>query len=163
MNNPNKELVMTYAGLCALEDELEELKTVKRKEVAEKIKVARGYGDLSENSEYDEAKNEQGFVESRIALLEKMLKNARVIDEEELSTEAVAIGTHVTIKDSDGIEYEYDIMGSTEADPINGKISDESPVGGALMGQKVGASVEIVLPNGNAETYTILAITISDL
>ncbi|MEG2652776.1 MAG: transcription elongation factor GreA, partial [Ruthenibacterium sp.] len=98
MNNANKELVMTYAGLRALEDELEELKTVKRKDVAEKIKVARGYGDLSENSEYDEAKNEQGFVESRIVELEKTLKYARVLDEDELTDDAVMIGSHVKIK-----------------------------------------------------------------
>ncbi len=163
MNNPNKELIMTYAGLCALENELEELKTVKRKEVAEKIKVARGYGDLSENSEYDEAKNEQGFVESRIATLEKMLKNARVIDEDELSTDTVGIGTHVKIKTNDNSEFEYDIMGSTEADPMNGKISDESPVGSALMGQKVGDTVDITLPNGKEVTYTILSITRSAL
>ncbi len=163
MNNPNKELVMTYAGLCALENELEELKTVKRKDVAEKIKVARGYGDLSENSEYDEAKNEQGFVESRIALLEKMLKNARVIDEDELSTEAIAIGTHVKIKDSTGDVSEYDIMGSTETDPLNGKISDESPVGAALMGHKVGDVVTITLPNGREETYDVLEISRSAL
>ncbi len=163
MNNPNKELIMTYAGLCALEDELEELKTVKRKEVAEKIKVARGYGDLSENSEYDEAKNEQGFVESRIATLEKMLKNAKVIDEDDLSTDTVGIGTHVKLKTDKGAEFEYDIMGSTEADPMNGKISDESPVGSALMGQKAGASVNITLPNGNTVSYTIIEISRSTL
>ncbi|MEG1274348.1 MAG: transcription elongation factor GreA [Ruthenibacterium sp.] len=159
MNNANKELVMTYAGLRALEDELEELKTVKRKDVAEKIKVARGYGDLSENSEYDEAKNEQGFVESRIALLEKMLKHARVIDEDDLSTDAVCIGTHVKIKDDDGDVDEYDITGSTEADPMNGKISDESPVGGALMGHKIGDKVDIALPNGTVSSYQVLEIT----
>ena len=116
-----KEIVMTYAGLRALEDELEQLKTVKRKEVAEKIKVARGYGDLSENSEYDEAKNEQGIVEGRIALLEKMLKHARVVTEDELSTDHISVGSHVRIKDEDGDEDEYDITGSTEADPVNGK------------------------------------------
>lgn len=154
----NKELVMTYAGMRALEEELEELKTVKRKEVAEKIKVARGYGDLSENSEYDEAKNEQGFVESRIALLEKMLKNARVIDEEDLTTDAVNIGTHVKVRDEDGDEDEYDIIGSTEADPLNGKISDESPVGSALMGHKVGDKVDITLPSGAVVAYEILEI-----
>ncbi len=159
MTKPNKEIVMTYAGLCALENELEELKTVKRKEVAEKIKVARGYGDLSENSEYDEAKNEQGFVESRIATLEKMLKNARVIDEEDLSTDAVGIGTHVKLEDEDGEIEEYDITGSTEADPANGRISDESPVGAALMGQKVGQTVEITLPNGYVTSYKVLEIT----
>ncbi|MEG0179967.1 MAG: transcription elongation factor GreA, partial [Oscillospiraceae bacterium] len=104
---------MTYAGLRALEDELEELKTVKRKDVAEKIKVARGYGDLSENSEYDEAKNEQGFVESRIVELEKTLKFARVLDEDDITDDAVMIGSYVKIKDSDGDEDVYNITGST--------------------------------------------------
>ncbi|MEG1640788.1 MAG: transcription elongation factor GreA [Ruthenibacterium sp.] len=158
-----KEIVMTYAGLRALEDELEELKTVKRKDVAEKIKVARGYGDLSENSEYDEAKNEQGFVESRIALLEKMLKHARVIDADDLTTDIVGIGSHVKISDEDGDVDEYDITGSTEADPVAGKISDESPVGGALLGHKVDDIVEIVLPNGNISHYKILEIGRADI
>ena len=97
-----KEVVVTVAGLKALEDELEELKTVRRKDVAEKIKVARGFGDLSENSEYDEAKNEQAFIESRIAQLEAMLKNARVIDNDELNLDTVSVGTHVKIEDEDG-------------------------------------------------------------
>ncbi len=158
-----KEIVMTYAGLRAIEDELEELKTVKRKDVAEKIKVARGYGDLSENSEYDEAKNEQGFVESRIALLEKTLKHARVIDADDLTTDHVAIGSHVKIKDEDGDEDEYDITGSTEADPMNGKISDESPVGAALLNHKVGDTVEIMLPNGSITRYEILEIGRADI
>ncbi len=159
MTNPNKEILMTYAGLQELEHELEELKTVKRKEVAEKIKIARGYGDLSENSEYDEAKNEQGFVESRIATLEKTLKFARVIDEDELSTDSVGIGTHVKLEDEDGDIEEYDITGSTEADPSKGKISDESPVGAALMGQKAGQTVDITLPNGLVTSYKVLEIT----
>ena len=145
-----KEIVMTYAGLRALEDELEQLKTVKRKEVAEKIKVARGYGDLSENSEYDEAKNEQGLVEGRIALLEKMLKHARVV-------------THVRIKDEDGDEDEYDITGSTEADPMNGKISDESPIGAALIGHSVGDKVDITLPSGAVVQYEVMEIGRAEL
>ena len=107
------------------------------KEVAEKIKIARGYGDLSENSEYDEAKNEQGMVEGRIALLEKMLKHARVIDEDDLTNDAVSVGSHVKLRDEDGELEEYDITGSTEADPLSGKISDESPVGAALIGHAV--------------------------
>lgn len=155
----NKEIVMTYAGLRALEDELEDLKTVKRKEVAEKIKVARGYGDLSENSEYDEAKNEQGIVEGRIALLEKMLKHARVIDETELSTDQIGVGSHVKIRDEDGDTDEYDITGSTEADPVNGKISDESPVGAALIGHAVGDKVDITLPNGATVHYEVVEIS----
>ena len=154
-----KELVMTRAGLEALEKELEELKAVRRKDVAEKIKVARGFGDLSENSEYDEAKNEQGFIESRIAQLEAMLKHARVIDNDDLSLEHVSVGTHVKIEDEDGEVEEYDITGSTEADPLNGKISDESPVGAALMGQKVGQTVTVTLPNGGTIDFKILEIS----
>ena len=139
---------MTRAGLEALENELEELKTVRRKDVAEKIKTARGFGDLSENSEYDEAKNEQAFIESRIAQLEAMLKHVRVIDNEDLNLDAVSVGSHVKIEDEDGDVDEYDIVGSTEADPMNGKISDESPVGAGLLGKKVGETAEIQLPNG---------------
>lgn len=158
-----KEIVMTYAGLRALEDELEQLKTVKRKEVAEKIKVARGYGDLSENSEYDEAKNEQGLVEGRIALLEKMLKHARVVTEDELSTDHISVGIHVRIKDEDGDEDEYDITGSTEADPMNGKISDESPIGAALIGHSVGDKVDITLPSGAVVQYEVMEIGRAEL
>lgn len=154
-----KEVVVTVAGLKALEDELEELKTVRRKDVAEKIKVARGFGDLSENSEYDEAKNEQAFIESRIAQLEAMLKNARVIDNDELTLDTVSVGTHVKIEDEDGEVEEYDITGSTEADPMNGKISDESPVGSSLLGQKVGQTVTVTLPNGGTIAYKILEIS----
>ncbi len=154
-----KEVVMTYAGLRAIEDELENLKTVKRKEVAEKIKVARGYGDLSENSEYDEAKNEQGMVEARIAELEKVLKHARVIDESELSNDRISVGSHVKIKDEDGDEDEYDITGSAEADPLEGKISDESPIGAALIGHGVGDKVEITLPNGTTVVYEVVEIS----
>ncbi len=153
-----KEVVVTYAGLQKLEDELNYLKTDRRKDVAEKIKVARGYGDLSENSEYDEAKNEQGIIESRIAELEKMLKNVRVIDEEELTTEHVMVGSHVKVKDGDGDEEEYDIVGSTEADPLAGKISDESPVGAALMNHGVGDTVEVNLPSGAMIRYEVLSI-----
>ena len=154
---------MTYAGLRALEDELEQLKTVKRKEVAEKIKVARGYGDLSENSEYDEAKNEQGLVEGRIALLEKMLKHARVVTEDELSTDHISVGSHVRIKDEDGDEDEDDITGSTEADPVNGKISDESPIGAALIGHSVGDKVDITLPSGAVVQYEVMEIGRAEL
>ena len=125
--------------------------------------MARGYGDLSENSEYDEAKNEQGFVESRIAELEKMLKHARVIDESELSTDTVSVGSHVVIRDEDGDTDEYDIVGSTEADPVNGKISDESPVGAALIGHSAGDKVEITLPSGAIVTYEVVEIGRGDI
>ncbi len=158
-----KEIVMTYAGLRALEDELEQLKTVKRKEVAEKIKVARGYGDLSENSEYDEAKNEQGLVEGRIALLEKMLKHARVVTEDELSNDSISVGSHVVIRDEDGEEEEYDITGSAESDPMNGKISDASPIGAALIGHSKGEKVEITLPNGSVIQYEVVSIGRAEL
>ena len=154
-----KEIVITQAGLAALENELEDLKTVRRKDVAEKIKVARGFGDLSENSEYDEAKNEQAFVEARIAELEGMLKHVRILDSEDLSTDQVGLGTHVKIEDEDGDVDEYDITGSTEADPLNGKISDESPVGAGLMGKKVGEEAVITLPNGATVTYKVLDIS----
>ncbi|MFV0414575.1 MAG: transcription elongation factor GreA [Oscillospiraceae bacterium] len=158
-----KEFVVTYAGLTKLEAELDELKTVRRKDVAEKIKVARGYGDLSENSEYDEAKNEQGMVESRIAELEAMLKNIRVIDEDELSTEHVMVGSRVTICDEDGDEDSYDIVGSTEANASQGKISDESPIGGALMGHGAGDEVEVHLPSGAVIRYKIVQISKSEI
>lgn len=158
-----KEIIVTYAGLTKLENELNELKTVRRKDVAEKIKVARGYGDLSENSEYDEAKNEQGMVESRIAELEAMLKMIRVIDEDELTTEHVMVGSRVKVKDEDGDEDVYDIVGSTEADPLAGKISDESPVGSALMGHGVGDRVEVHLPSGAVVMYQVMEIGKSDL
>ena len=155
----SKEIAITYQGLRALEEELEQLKTVRRKEVSEKIKVARSFGDLSENSEYDEAKNEQAFVESRIVELEKMLKHVRVMDEDEITTDKISVGSHIRIKDEDGEEEEYDIVGSTEADPFNNKISDASPIGGSLIGHKVGDEVSVTLPNGSQIAYTVLEIS----
>ena len=155
----NKEMVVTPEGLKALEDELEELKTVKRKEVAEKIKVARGFGDLSENSEYDEAKNEQGLIESRIIFLEKMLKNVRVLDHAELTNEAVMVGCRVKVRDEDGEIEEYSIVGSTEADPMEGKISDESAVGKGLIGKRAGEIAEITVPSGAVVRYEVLEIS----
>ena len=123
--------------------------------------MARGYGDLSENSEYDEAKNEQGMIESRIAELEKRLKHARVIDGSELTNESVSVGSHVKIRDEDGDEDEYDITGSTEADPLAGKISDESPIGAALIGHSAGERVSVTLPNGSTVVYEIVEISVS--
>jgi transcription elongation factor GreA len=144
-----KKYIMTYEGVKKLEEELEFLKTVKRKEITEKIKVALGYGDLSENSEYDEAKNEQAFTEGRILQLENMLKNASVVDESEIPAGTVAVGAIVKVKDFEfDEEVEYTIVGSAEADPMNFKISNESPVGGALIGKKVGDTVEVVVPDG---------------
>ena len=153
-----KKYVMTYEGIRKLEEELEYLKTTKRKEITEKIKVALSFGDLSENSEYDEAKNEQAFVEGRILQLEAMLKNASVVDESEISTDTVNIGAIVKVKDFDfDEEVEYTIVGSAEADPMNFKISNESPVGSALMGKKVGQIVEVPVPDGVSK-FEILGI-----
>ncbi|HHY27582.1 MAG TPA: transcription elongation factor GreA [Desulfitobacterium dehalogenans] len=143
-----KEVILTIEGLKKLEDELETLKTVKRREVAERIKQAIEFGDISENSEYDDAKNEQAFIEGRIITLEKMLRNARVIDDLE-GSEVVALGTTVVLKDKDfGEEEEYTIVGSAEADPGSNKISNESPVGKAVLGQAKGTVVEINVPAG---------------
>ena len=144
-----KKFLMTYEGVKKLEDELEYLKAVKRKEITEKIKVALGYGDLSENSEYDEAKNEQAFTEWRILQLENMLKNAEVVDESEIPTDTVSVGSIVKVKDYDfDEEVEYTIVGSAEADPMNFRISNESPVGKGLIGKKVGDVVEVNVPDG---------------
>ena len=145
----NKQIMLTDEGLMKLEAELESLKTEKRQEVAEKIKVARGFGDLSENSEYDAAKEEQAQVEARIVQLENMLKNAKVIDQDEIDLNTVSIGTRVKVYDEEfDEEMEYSIVGSTEADPDAMKISDESPVGRALIGKSSGDSVEIDTPGG---------------
>ena len=153
-----KKFVMTYEGVKKLEEELEFLKTVKRKEITEKIKVALGYGDLSENSEYDEAKNEQAFTEGKILQLENMLKNAVVVDESEIPTDKVAVGTIVKVKDYEfDEEVEYSLVGSAEADPMNYKISNESPVGAALLGKKVGELVEVLVPGG-VNKFEILGI-----
>ena len=133
-----KKYLITNDGLRKLEEELEYLKTVKRKEVTEKIKVARGYGDLSENSEYDEAKNEQAFLEGRIAEIENKLKNVELIDENEISTDVVSIGSIVTLYDFEfDEEVTYTIVGSAEVDTFENKISNESPVGSELIGKKL--------------------------
>lgn len=154
-----KQVTLTASGLEKLEEELEYLKTKKRKEVSEKIKVALGFGDLSENSEYDEAKNEQAHVEARIVTLENMLKNAVVIDESEIDLDRVGLGTKVKVLDVEfDEEIEYNIVGSTEADPDQQKISDESPVGKALMGRKVGETVSVETPGGVIE-FKILEIS----
>ena len=158
----SKKVVLTYEGLRKLEEELEDLKTVKRKEVAEKIKEARGQGDLSENAEYDAAKEEQGEIESRIAVIEKMLRNAEVIDDDEVGADIVTVGSKVKIWDVEfEEEIEYTIVGSAEADPMNsenGKISNESPVGRGLLGHTTGNLVSIETPGGMAE-FKVLAIS----
>lgn len=154
-----KQVLMTDEGLKNLEAELEELKAVKRKEIAEKIKVALSFGDLSENSEYDEAKNEQAIVEARIASIENMLKNVKIINEDELSTEIIHVGSKVKVRDIDFDDIcEYKIVGSSEADPVNGRISDESPVGKGLIGHKVGEKVDIETPAGSM-SYEVLEIS----
>lgn len=145
----SKEVVLTYEGLKKLEEELEYLKRVKRREIADRIKQALSFGDIMENWEYDEAKNEQAQVEGRIVQLESMLKNARIIDEEDVSTEEVTLGSKVSLIDLDSNEeVEYYIVGSTEADPSKHKISNESPVGSALMNRKEGDIVEVMVPDG---------------
>lgn len=153
-----KQIVLTDEGLKKLEEELEQLKTEKRKEIAEKIKVALSFGDLSENSEYDEAKNEQAMVEARIAQIEAMLKNVKLIDDDEITTEAVTLGAKVLVLDVEFNEnLEYQIVGSTEADPDHNRISDESPVGRALIGHKVGETVSVEAPGGMID-FRILEI-----
>ena len=154
-----KDYVVTSAGLVALQNELEELKTVRRKEVAEKIKEARGFGDLSENSEYDEAKNEQGIIEGRIAELESIMKIVKVVDDNAMPGDVVGIGSHVCVVDEDGDEDEYVLVSSSEADPMAGKISDESPIGAALLGQRAGAVVNVTLPGGYTSELTVKSVT----
>ncbi|MCI1965594.1 MAG: transcription elongation factor GreA [Oscillospiraceae bacterium] len=158
-----KQVVLTKEGLEKLEKELQELKGVKRKEVAEKIKVALSFGDLSENSEYDEAKNEQAIMEARIADIEVMLKNVRVIDESELSSEKVHIGSKVELrvvneKNNSSNVVNYRMVGSNEADPVNGCISDESAVGKSLLDHGIGDKITVEVPAGVME-YEILAIS----
>lgn len=145
----DKEVLLTQDGLKRLEDELENLKSVKRREVAERIKVAIGYGDISENSEYEDAKNEQAFIEGRIITLEKMLRNARIINHEEIDLETVSIGSTVVVEDLEyGDTMEYTIVGTAESDPLDNKISNESPVGKAIIGKKKGTVVEVSVPAG---------------
>jgi transcription elongation factor GreA len=144
-----KEVLLTPEGLQKLEDELEHLKSVKRREVAERIKLAISYGDISEKSEYEDAKNEQAFVEGRIMTLEKMLRNARIIHDDDVDTNLVSIGSTVVLKDVElDEEVEYTIVGSAEADPASNKISNESPVGRALLGKSIGSFVDVAVPAG---------------
>lgn len=152
---------MTQEGFDALVKELDMLKNEKRAEISEKIKVARGFGDLSENSEYDEAKNEQAIVEARILVLEEQIKSAEIIDKSQLSSDKVAIGTKVVIRD---IEFddilEYKITSAVEAHGDMDAITDESPVGKALIGAKVGEIVDVVVPSGAVVQYKVEQISI---
>ncbi|MCL6616350.1 MAG: transcription elongation factor GreA [Anoxybacillus ayderensis] len=145
-----KTYPMTQEGKQKLENELEQLKTVRRKEVVERIKIARSFGDLSENSEYDAAKDEQAFVESRIQMLENMIRNAKIIEEDLESTDVVSLGRTVTfIELPDGEEESYTIVGSAEADPFEGKISNDSPIAKSLIGRRVGEEVTVHTPGGD--------------
>jgi len=153
-----KEVILTPDGLKKLEEELEYLKSVKRREVAERIETAISYGDLSENSEYENAKNEQAFIEGRIITLEKMLRNARVIQSDDVGTDVVTIGSTVKLRDLEFDEIvEYTIVGSAESDPMANRISNESPVGKALLGKPKGAIVEVQVPAGTIQ-YEIVDI-----
>jgi transcription elongation factor GreA len=145
-----KEVILTPEGHEKLKEEIEHLSTVKRREVAERIKQAREFGDINENSEYDDAKNEQAMLEHRIATLEERLKSARVIEAGETPKGIVAIGTRVRLRDIDAKEtIEYHIVGSAEANPAEHKLSNESPVGKAIMGRKKGETVEVSAPRGS--------------
>ncbi len=157
-NMKNNETLITAEGLEELKNELEYLKITKRKEISEKIKVALAFGDISENAEYDEAKNEQANVEARIAKLEQMVKNAKVIKTGKQKG-VVSIGSKVTIKDLEFDEtMEYIIVGSAEADPFKGKISNVSPLGKALLGKKIGEIIEVASPSGDMIKYEVLTV-----
>jgi transcription elongation factor GreA len=153
-----KEVILTPDGYEKLKQEIEYLSTEKRREVAERIRVAREFGDIAENAEYDDAKNEQALLESRIALLEERLLNARVVTADEVSADVVSIGTKVKLRDMDaGKTVEYFIVGSAEANPAEHKLSNESPVGKAILGRKKGEVVEVAAPRGSLK-FKILGI-----
>ena len=153
-----KEVILTSEGYEKLKDEIEYLSTVKRREVAERIRVAREFGDIQENAEYDDAKNEQMLLEQRIAKLEERLLTARVIEADEISTDVVSIGSLVRLRDVDAKKtFEYHIVGSAEADPAANKLSNESPVGKAILGRKKGETVEVAAPRGSLK-FKILDI-----
>lgn len=154
-----KEVTLTKEGFKKLEGKLEHLKTHQRREVAERIRQAKEFGEIGENSEYEDAKSEQAFVEGEIMNLENTLRHAKIISEDDIHTDVVSVGSVLQLKDIDaGEEFEYQIVGTNEADPAVGKISDESPVGTALMGQKKGAVVEVKVPDGIAK-FKIVKIT----
>lgn len=155
---PEKQIILTAEGLKKIEQKLDFLKSTRRRDVAERIKQAIEFGDISENSEYEDAKNEQAFIEGEILTLEKMLRNAKLIDEDEISADVVTLGSTVILKDLEfGDDLEYTIVGSAEADPTEFRISNESPVGEAILGRKVGSVVEVNVPAG-ALKYEIVNI-----
>ena len=158
-----RDVLLTPEGLDKLKEEIEHLSTVKRREVAERIKEAREFGDISENSEYDDAKNEQMMLEARIATLEEKLRSATVIDSSELDTNVVRVGVTVDVQDASGGKGDtFMIVGSTEADPSASpkRLSNESPVGKALLGHKKGDTVEVHLPSGKVRKLTVAKITV---
>jgi transcription elongation factor GreA len=156
-----KELVLTREGLQKLEEELDDLKTVHRREVNERIRQAKEFGDISENAEYEDAKQEQAFVEGRILKVEGMIRNARIIDASLYSSDEVHLGATVKVKETKaGQSHEFTIVGSTEADPTNRRLSNESPLGAALMGKKKGDVVQVTTPRGVA-SYKVEAINSS--
>ncbi|HLR75773.1 MAG TPA: transcription elongation factor GreA [Virgibacillus sp.] len=152
----DKRYYMTQEGKEKLENELHYLKTERRKEVVERIKIARDFGDLSENSEYDSAKEEQAFVETRIAQVEKMIRNAAIIENDEENNDVVTLGRSVTFKElPDGDVETYTIVGSAEADPFEGKISNDSPMAKSLLGQEVGSEVSVTTPGGDLQVKIV--------
>lgn len=154
-----KTFPMTLDGKAALEAELNELITVKRAEITERIQIARSFGDLSENSEYQSAKDEQAFVEGRIATVENMIRNAVIIEADDIASDEVGLGKTVTFKELPDEDAEtYAIVGSVESDPLNGKISNESPMANALIGKRVGDQVDVPLPNGGSMSVEILSV-----
>ena len=154
-----KKTILTYAGLKKLEDELHDLKVVQRKEVSQKIKEAREQGDLSENAEYDAAKDEQRDIEARNEEIEKILKNAEVVLEDEVNAETISVGCKVKVLDMEyDEEMDFQIVGATEASSLQGKISNESPVGKALIGAKEGQVVDVELADGDVMQYKVLKI-----
>ena len=155
-----RDIVLTPEGFEKLKNEIDHLRTVRRREVAERIKEAREFGDISENAEYDHAKNEQAMLEARIAQLEDKLRSASVIDEKQIDAGVVSVGTKVRVKDQkSGQSVAYQIVGSAEADPTENKLSNESPVGGALMGKKRGDVVSVAVPRGPARKLKITKIS----
>ncbi len=154
-----KEVILTPEGFKKLKEEIEYLANDKRREVADRIRIARQFGDIAENSEYDDAKNEQALLEHRIALLEERMANSRVISKKDVAKDVVSVGSHVKLRDVSGKEtVEYHIVGSAEANPSENKLSNESPVGKAIIGKKKGETVEVTTPRGKALKYKILDI-----
>ena len=157
-----RDVLLTPEGLDKLKDEIEHLSTVRRREVADRIKEAREFGDISENSEYDDAKNEQAMLEARIASLEEKLRSASVIDAAQLDSNVVRVGSLVSVKDEgSGKSLKYTIVGSTEADPSENRLSNESPVGKGLLGRKKGDTVKVQLPNGKNRELKITKIDVA--